>query len=232
MTASSWPEHIPPATCSWGRSRNDTILESPASRKRQIIRRGRPLWTASIEWRVPARHVSETRYQLETLGGTSAAVYLRDYAAKPVEPPGTITVRVAATINAAAIDTEGWPPSTSNLIAAGDYVQIGSGLYVISAASGSDAFGRIALPIRTPLLAAAAVGTQVILDTPSVRMRSTKSAWSGSRSVRDGLWSVRMDFIERADPEELVLPVSGTMFWSDNSAVTWADDEFVTWGSA
>lgn len=228
----AWPEHIQPASCTWGRSRNDRILESPVSRKRQIVRRGRPLWTASVEWRVPARHVSEVRYQLEALGGTSGAVYLRDYAAKAVEPPGTITVRVAATANATAVDTEGWPPSTSNLIAAGDYVQIGSGLYVVSAASGSDALGRISVPLRTPLLAAASVGTQVIVDTPSARMRATSPKWSGSRSTRDGLWSVRMDFIERADPEELVLPTLETAVWSDNSAVTWADDEFVTWGSA
>lgn len=106
---SRWPETLQPANCEFGRQRNDAIPESPTSRKRQIVRRGRPLWTSKTTWRVPASRVSEMRYQLERLDGGRQAVRVRDYADPPFvyasnDPPNGASILAALTDEILIID--------------------------------------------------------------------------------------------------------------------------------
>lgn len=195
----TWPEHVQPASVEMKRTRNDFNLESPTTRKRQIVRRGRPMWSAEIEWRVRPKLVSETRYQLEQLNGVQGSVKVRDYGAAIVLTTG-ITVSSAAVASATNFSTTGWGISVANVLTAGQYVEVGGNLYLCSATTGSNGSGIAVCNTTTPLLTDLAVGDAVTLYNPGVNMRAAEPKWMGSRRVSDGLWSVRMSLVEDLNP--------------------------------
>ena len=275
-TETRWPETLQPAECKFGRMRNDAILESPTSRKRQIVRRGRPVWNASITWRVLPHRVSEARYQMERLRGGADIVRLRDYGDRPEQMNGVqftaaaermlnsetsglaidftsaefadtghygsafirsavgarallgdeeegfavdftssefsstghygaamilvagadITVRTVAAAGATSVATQGWYPSVSMVLKAGQYVEIKERLYLVANDVMSDISGNATLTLTTPLLDSLVVGDDVEVTTPRARMRPTSPDWSGSRSVTEGLWTLSAEFVE------------------------------------
>jgi hypothetical protein len=80
-----WPRTLIPKSCTFGRTRNDVIQVSPASRQTTVIRRGRPLWTAKLTWEVGADWRGELlRYWLEGLDGANGSVQIWDFHAQSI----------------------------------------------------------------------------------------------------------------------------------------------------
>ena len=196
LSVTTWPETLQPAQCKFGRLNSDTHSMSPTTRTRQIVRRNRPLWQANITWKVKPKQVSEMRYQMERLNGGSECVKLRDYAAKPIARTG-ITLLSSAAILAVSLTLAGFPVSTSNVVRAGDYLELGGYLYIIAADASSNGSGQATVSLTSPLQVASAASSAVELAAPGRIMRQTSPDWSGSRSVSEGLWSVSMGWIER-----------------------------------
>jgi len=76
-----WPIDLAPKTCVFGRTRNDAPQISPVTRKRKIIRRGRPLWSAKCTWELPnTERLARLRFLLESLDGFNGSAQLWDFA--------------------------------------------------------------------------------------------------------------------------------------------------------
>lgn len=76
-----WPRALAPDTCRFGRSRNDKLQISPATRQHSVLRSGRPLWGAQLSWSLPnGDKLAELRYFLEGLDGFTGSVQLWNFA--------------------------------------------------------------------------------------------------------------------------------------------------------
>ena len=192
-----WPESIQPESCTFGRSRNDAAQESPVTRVRQIHRRGRPVWTASINWKVQPRQVSEARFQIESAYKELASTLLRDYGAPRVTRTEDVKVNTAAAIGDTSVSSKGWTVSVTGVVAAGQYIQIGHRLYTVSAAANSNGSGIATISLRTPIVEPALANDVIEIRAPACAMRPTSTDWMGSRSWDEGLWSVSAEFSER-----------------------------------
>ena len=192
----TWPIGIQPSHCSWSRDRTDGFLESPTTRARQIVRRGRPLWKASITWGVKPEDVSEVRYQIESLKGGAGSVKLHDFASI-ILPTPAVPLLAAASVGATSISTSGWPVSTTGVVIAGQYLEVAELLYLVAATANSDGSGQATITLTTPLLAAASIGALAVLIRPGCQMRIDSQDWSGARTADGALWSVNGSFVEK-----------------------------------
>jgi hypothetical protein len=76
-----WPTAIRPTSCTFGKSRNDVAQESPRTRKRTFIQRGRPLYYADLTWRYPqTSKLAHLRYYLDKLEGFAGSVQIWNFA--------------------------------------------------------------------------------------------------------------------------------------------------------
>lgn len=76
-----WPTAIRPTSCTFGKSRNDIAQESPRTRKRTFIQRGRPLYYAELTWRYPqTSKLAHLRYFLDRLEGFAGSVQIWNFA--------------------------------------------------------------------------------------------------------------------------------------------------------
>lgn len=192
---SVWPEGIQPARCSWSRARNDVVSESPVTRARQIVRRGRPLWNADIAWRLKPWTVSEARWHLENLEGGKGKIEVRDYGAPTLTVSGIVALATSA--GATSVVTAGWTRNQTAIAKAGYQVAIDRSLYILLSDANSDSFGYATLSLSSPVTGDITASTSVELFRPRVPMRMTTPDWSGSRSATDGLWATSLKLIER-----------------------------------
>ena len=192
----SWPRHIRAQSVDVSRRRNDLSVESPGTRARQIVRRGLPLWQTRLSFAVHPRNVSEVRYQLEMLDGGAGSVLIDD---PSYTRTSTLTILANGDASALAqsLPTDGWPISTSNVVRAGQYVQVGNRLYVLSSSGSSNGSGQVTLQFTTPLTDAVADNEVVTISHPGVVMRAADTDWRGSRSADQGYWRIDLDLIEQ-----------------------------------
>lgn len=204
----AWLGSLRPTTCEWGRVRNQIEQRSPRSRVSTIIAQMRPLWFCKLTWRMPGDFGNDLRWHLENLEGQRGSVLLWDFGATPRNDllTNTLTVRVAALVNATSVQIQGAPVSVAALFARGELIQIARRLYMISATVASDASGFATLTLTTPLLAAASVGAAVTAVNPRVEMRMVEASWSNARRAEDGVFTARAEFIETVSDYTAVGP--------------------------
>lgn len=79
IVAKRWPIDLLPSQCKWGMSHNDQLFVSPDSRRESVIRRGRPLWTASVTWERFEGEINRLYDILHGIGGFRGSVILWDF---------------------------------------------------------------------------------------------------------------------------------------------------------
>jgi hypothetical protein len=187
LTGSTWPTTLMPASCKFGRDRQEHNLSSPHDRSRQIIRRGRPLWMAEVEWRLRPELVSEWRYWIDGLEGQAGNIIIWDFASDLKTTPGTPLVKTAGSIGDTSVATKGWTASTT-VLQDGGWIQFGTRLYIASGAVTSNGSGDATVTLSRPLLSAVSVNQTLKIVNAGCEMRLVDSQWSGSRSIGTGLW--------------------------------------------
>ena len=164
------------------------------------MRRGLPLWQMKLSFAVQPRNVSELRYQMEALDGGAGSVLVDDPSYMRTSTL-VILANGGASALAQSLPTDGWPISTSNVVRAGQYVQVGNRLYVLSSSGSSNGSGQVTLQFTTPLTDAVADNEAVTISHPRVVMRADNTDSRGSRSAEQGHWSIEFDLIEQVDPQ-------------------------------
>lgn len=215
-----WPRDICPQACSFGRTRNDIVQQSPRTRQRSVIRTGgRALWSAQCTWRLPqGTKLGKLRYWLESLEGLSGSAQIWDFAAPRVTGSATftfvpnltwytgaipafwsldtfLTLGSALVAGVTAIPLTGLAASTLVCVQ-GQYVQIGRRLYLCAATIVSDGAGAAVVPILGGLVDDAAIGTEIRFAEAACEMHLAEQSFDQSSSFGDGMTVVSATFIE------------------------------------
>lgn len=197
IIAQQWPTTLTPTSCRFGRTRNAELQLSPRTRKENVIQKGRPLWAASLEWRLLPAQLSELQYWLDGLDGFGGSVMLYDFGFErnpALTYSNTATATAIAAIGATSVAVSGL--AIGSTISRGDAVQVGRRRYVVSTTVVVPGTGLATLALSTPLLSAVAVSDTLTLQNAACEMRLSNQDWSKSFSAGDGLHSVSADFIE------------------------------------
>ena len=194
-----WPLTLLPATCDFGRDRNDFEMISPRNLSPKNIIQQRPLWTCSLTWRLPLSSLAEFRYWMDGLEGQQGSVQLWDFG-QPIrtewESSG-INVRVAAAVGATTVAIRGFPLVAGQQLRRGERIQFGRRLYLIDQTTNINAANGLANAIiSTPLLTAVAPNDVVTIPRASCEMQLVRGSWSASGSAGDGFLTASAEFIE------------------------------------
>ena len=154
-------------------------------------------WGATLQFPpLRGREAAQMRAFLVSLGGRSGMFRLYT----PGKNAGTaLGVPVASSVvSRVELETEGWTPSQPLALEVGDYITIGNELKMITTAAPADAFGRATLHIAPPMRRTPAVGTPVVVDSPScvMRLADDRAAWGISAP---SLYAMTIDCIEVLD---------------------------------
>lgn len=181
MAVLDWPAILVPARATWGLQSNTETFTSPLNRSVQTVERPGARWKATLE--LP-RMTADKRGQLEaflvSLGGMAGRFRLWPHA-RPVSAAG-IALPVMPTVSAALSDfrvlpTQSWPASTMVLLA-GEYIEAGGELKMVTANVVSDGAGAAAIPVAPPFRKAPSVGAELVLNHPSTTMMLSSDEYS------------------------------------------------------
>lgn len=124
--AQRWPSEVCPETCEFGRSRNDILQRSSTSRQEFVVRRGRPLWTATLTWDLTITRERTLRYWLDTLQGHRGSVILWDFKAPfPAERAIAMTLQASPSFRIQPLVYRTWLNGTNTHL----WVNSGSSFY-------------------------------------------------------------------------------------------------------
>jgi hypothetical protein len=170
------------------------VSQSPFTRQEQVIQHQGEYWSATVQ--LPSM-MKNTAAQwlafLLQLRGRRGTFKLGDQDRKTIQgvATGTILVNGAAqTGNQIALD--GFAVSTNNVFKAGDYIQIGSFLYMVTEDADSNGSGesnvRIEPSLRTGLEAIPNNTTVIYQDTTTImRLDSNEVAWDTDQVSKYGI---------------------------------------------
>ncbi len=96
-------------------------------------------------------------------------------------PVAVTTVDVTNLVNSYVLSTEGWEPSINNQLMAGDYIQVGYRLYVVTSNVNSDSSGNALVNLWPSLRDSVSNGTALTLTNTLglFRLASNTRSWHG-----------------------------------------------------
>jgi len=171
------------------------VSQSPFSAAQQIYRYTGQFWEADIT--LPAMKRADAEYWISfllKLNGPFGTFLLGD--------PNGATARGVATgtplVNGGdqtggELITDGWTTSTTNILRAGDYIQLGSSsaskLYKVLSDVNSDASGNATLQLWPDLRSAPSDNAAITVSNPRgvFRLNSTQSSWDISEAQIYGI---------------------------------------------
>ena len=201
MTAPTYPLTIPtsPAysTSRWALQRRTSMSQSPFTGNQQVAEFDFALWTTELNL-PPMRRATASAWQafLLQLHGKRGTFLLGDPDAK--NPRGavnaTVTLASTASIDDYQIDLNSATQlSTSDIVKAGDYIQIGGGsaakLHMICSDASSDGSGNFSVQIEPAIKASASSGSSVVFTNAQgvFRLSDDLVGWDASEVSNYGI---------------------------------------------
>ena len=194
----SYPLTLPTATGirtqNWGINRVVSITESPFTKQQQVYEHDGQRWKATFT--LPPMLKDKASILLGfllQLRGRRGTFKIGDQDRKTIQGVATGTIRVngaSQTGNQVALD--GFANSTSNVFLAGDYIQIGSYLYMVTENVTSNGSGEANVKIEPSLRQ----GIETIADDATVtytntttlmRLDSNETAWDTDQVSKYGI---------------------------------------------
>ncbi len=166
---------------------------SPDTFVAQVHEQPGEAWMMSWELRAQRRDDAAVWFAgLVSLRGSVGTFYLGDTAYKTPRGVGTGTPKIAgASQTGYDIDTDGWTPSQTGVLRAGDWVQIGTSssrqLCMVMADANSDGAGAATLTLWPGVRTAFADNTDLVVSSP-------KGVWRLTTEID---WSIGPDLITR-----------------------------------
>ncbi|WP_434033596.1 hypothetical protein [Cupriavidus sp. a3] len=215
MTTLTFPEDILPASAMFGLQSNTESFTSPLNRAMQTVERPGALWKARLTFTTMSlQQQRKLQGFLAALNGMAGRVYLwphgaaiADIAAAPVDSTMVLNflsqsyqINVAPVVNGALIDfnylpSKYWPASTL-VLRAGEYVEAGGELKMVTADVVSDANGIALVPIAPSFRKAPADLSVINLDKPKAFMRLASDVWEFVSTPASRHEAFSVDFIE------------------------------------
>ena len=171
----SYPLTLPTVTGittqNWGMERVVAVTESPFTNQEQIFEHEGAQWKATFTL-PPMKKESAAVWLafLMSLRGRRGTFKIGDQDRKTIQGVATGTILVnGASQTGNAINLDGFANSTNNVFKAGDYIQINSYLYMISANVNSNSSGEATVYVEPSLRS----GIEVINDNTTVIYTNT-----------------------------------------------------------
>jgi hypothetical protein len=171
----SYPLTLPTVTGittqNWGLERVVAVTESPFTNQEQVYEHEGAQWRATFTL-PPMKKESAAVWLafLMSLRGRRGTFKIGDQDRKTIQGVATGTILVnGAAQTGNAIDLDGFANSTNNVFKAGDYIQINSYLYMVSADVNSDASGEATVYVEPSLR----TGIEAINDNTTVLYSNT-----------------------------------------------------------
>jgi hypothetical protein len=171
----SYPLTLPTVTGittqNWGMERVVAVTESPFTNQEQIFEHEGAQWKATFTL-PPMKKESASIWLafLMSLRGRRGTFKIGDQDRKTIQGVATGTILVnGASQTGNAINLDGFANSTNNVFKAGDYIQINSYLYMISANVNSNSSGEATVYVEPSLRS----GIEVINDNTTVIYTNT-----------------------------------------------------------
>ncbi|MDR3381732.1 hypothetical protein [Cupriavidus basilensis] len=199
MAVPDWPASLVPARATWGLQSNTETFTSPLNRSIQTTERPGARWKVTLE--LPSM-TADKRGRLEaflaSLGGmagrfrlwpharpvsavgvgASDAGLVLDFLNQAYQAQGTPAVSGALS-DFRVLPSKFWPASTL-VLRAGEYLEVGGELKIVTADVVSDASGGAAIPIAPPFRMAPQVNAELVLDRPRATMMLINDEYSVS----------------------------------------------------
>ena len=173
MATLTFPSSIIPMRTEWALESNSQSFSSPLSRSIQTRELTGSRWLASMVFtdlsNTDARVLAAFLAQLR---GMSGRFFLFDYAHRTPRGVGTGTPLVnGASQTGTSLITDGWTPSQTNILRAGDYVEFNNELKIITADVNSDGGGNATLTIEPPMRSSPSNNAVITVnDAPATMM--------------------------------------------------------------
>ena len=171
----SYPLTLPTVTGiktqNWGMERVVAVTESPFTNQEQVFEHEGAQWKATFTL-PPMKKESASIWLafLMSLRGRRGTFKIGDQDRKTIQGVATGTILVnGASQTGNAINLDGFANSTNNVFKAGDYIQINSYLYMISANVNSNSSGEATVYVEPSLRS----GIEVINDNTTVIYTNT-----------------------------------------------------------
>jgi len=171
----SYPLTLPTVTGittqNWGLERVVAVTESPFTNQEQVFEHEGAQWKATFTL-PPMKKESASVWLafLMSLRGRRGTFKIGDQDRKTIQGVATGTILVnGASQTGNAINLDGFANSTNNVFKAGDYIQINSYLYMISANVNSNSSGEATVYVEPSLRS----GIEVINDNTTVIYTNT-----------------------------------------------------------
>ena len=171
----SYPLTLPTVTGittqNWGMERVVAVTESPFTNQEQVYEHDGAQWKATFTL-PPMKKDSASIWLafLMSLRGRRGTFKIGDQDRKTIQGVATGTILVnGASQTGNAINLDGFAVSTSNVFKAGDYIQINSYLYMVSANVNSNGSGEATVYVEPSLRS----GIEVINDGATVLYTNT-----------------------------------------------------------
>lgn len=197
MAILTFPDDILPSSAMFGLQSNTEAFTSPLNKATQTVERPGALWKARLTFTTMSlQQQRRLKALLSALNGMAGRIYLW-----PHDAPGSALYSAAvsgAMTDFRSLPTSGWPASIL-VLQAGEYIEAGGELKIVTADVTSDAAGLASIPVAPPFRNAPANLAVVALDKPKAKMRLASDVWE---FVSTPAWrheSFSVDFIE--DPQ-------------------------------
>lgn len=175
MATQTFPTDILPASAMWGLQSNTESFVSPLNRSTQTLERPGARWKARLTFTTMSlTQQRKLKALLTSLNGMAGRVYLWSH-----ENPGSSLY--SPVVNGTMTDfkslpTKSWPVSTL-VLRAGDYLEVGGELKMVTADVTSDAAGLAAVPVGPPFRKAPSNLAAITLDKPKALMMLASDVW-------------------------------------------------------
>ncbi len=184
----SYPLTLPSAfscrTFQLGPDHSDVVNESPFSKKQTIYSHTGERWSLSLQW--PPLNTTYAR-QLQAficaLDGAVGTFYFGDpQMATPLGLNVGTPVVNGAGQTGKTLSTTGWTPSTTGVLKAGDYIQLGTYLHIVLQDASSNGSGVAVLDIFPRLRVSPSNGSSVITTGAKglFRLDPPNQSWGGA----------------------------------------------------
>lgn len=189
MTQYTWPSDLPIASAEWGLQSNNQIFRSPLTGAEQVLELPGARWVVSLSFERDNPDVlAPLQALLVRLRGQAHTFSLHNHERPTPRGIATGTPLVnGASQTGSTLNTDGWTPSTTGILLAGDYIGIGSELKMIVADVDANGSGEAALSIEPPLRASPSDNDPIVVTRPTAifRLANSTSRWrtSGSRPM-------------------------------------------------
>ena len=177
---------------------NSAVFESPMNRSVQTSELPGARWNAAFGWNsLQDGDARVYKAWLNKLSGMTGRFYLYD----ATHPTPAGTAQGTPLVNGASqtgrtIITDGWTPNQSTLLLPGDYIGIGSQLFVVTAPAASDSGGNATLSIEAPLRTSPADNAEIVTIKPTCTMMLKDDNQDKFDFQQPGFTSLRIECME------------------------------------